>query len=398
MMLDSDGVRRNFCVCEEMCQEYSNRYGENIFRKGMIGIMKDSTVSMEQLYKITVRLFMGMGYGEKEAAYAADVLVETDRRGVDTHGVVRLDFYHMCVHRDGWINRNAQLQILRDDPPYLMVDADHGLGIIMTPQAVELAIERAKEQGVCVMGIRNSNHFGAAGYYAQKCVDQGFIALVCSNSPGTMVPIDGNQGVLGNSPWSMAIPGGNRYPDPIMFDMACSEVSRGKCETALRNGERVPPGWGVDRHGEPTTDPARILSGGFLLPFGGVKGYCVALLVEALSSMLTFASYGKGKNMKIGRDHEHTGHFVLLLDPKRFGEPEAYRDSIDAYVDTIKNSELVPGADEIIVPGELEARAIRERTANGMLLEGAVVSMLSEIARKTGQLTKGQRFRDMLKW
>lgn len=360
--------------------------------------MNDSTISMEQLSKIAVRLFMGMGYGAKEAAYAADVLVETDRRGVDTHGVVRLDFYHMCVNRSGWLNRNAQLQILRDDPPYLMADADHGLGIIMAPQAVELAIQRAKEQGVCVMGIRNSNHFGAAGYYAQKCVDQGFIALVCSNSPGTMVPIDGNQGVLGNSPWSMAIPGGNRHPDPIMFDMACSEVSRGKCETALRNGERVPPNWGVDRHGEPTTDPARILKGGFLLPFGGIKGYCVAVLVEALSSMLTFASYGKGKNMKFSGDHENTGHFVLLLDPERFGELDAYKDSIDVYVDTIKNSKPVPGADEIIVPGELEARAIKDRTANGIHLEDAVVSMLTGLAQKTGQLTQKQGFKDMLNW
>ena len=272
---------------------------------------------MEQLSMITVKLFMGMGYGKEEAEYAADVLVETNRRGVDTHGITRIGLYYRSSIAGGWSNSNAKLRVVRDEPPFLMVDADNGLGIIMTPQALEIAIPKAKERGICVMGIQNSGHFGAAGYYAAKCVEQGLVAMVCSNSPSTMAAIGGRERVLGNSPWSIAFPGGNRHPDPVMFDMACSEVSRGKCETAHRAGEQIPLGWGIDASGEPSTDPEAVLYGGSLLPFGGVKGYCIALLVEMLSSMLTFASYGNGKNM--GGAHEDTSHFVLLMDPKKFG-------------------------------------------------------------------------------
>ena len=359
-------------------------------------MVKKIRVSMEQLSKITVKLFLGMGFGELEAACAADVLVETDRRGVDTHGVTRLGFYHMCVNTENSANKNARLNILRDDPPYLMVDADCGLGIVMVPQAVKLAISKAKEQGICIMGIQNSGHFGAAGYYAVKCVEQGLVAMVCSNSPATMAPVGGRERMLGNSPWSIAFPGGNRYPDPVMFDMACSEVSRGKCETAHREGMSIPLNWGIDKNGEPSTDPAAVLYGGSLLPFGGIKGYCIALLIEVLSSMLTFASFGEEKNP--GGVFEYTSHFVLLMDPSRFGSVALYKESIDNYVESIKNSPLATGVDEIIIPGELESRSIRDRTKNGLELDEAVAASLAQVAIECGLLAKDQRFEDMLMW
>ena len=356
--------------------------------------MNKITVSMEQLYKIAVKLFLASGYNEKDAAYAADVLVETDRRGVDTHGMTRLAFYHWST-TEGGINKNARLKILRDEPPFLMVDADNGLGIIMAPQAVELAIERAAEHGICVMGVQKSNHYGAAGYYAAKCVDKGFITMVSSNSPPTAAPYGGKEKVLGNSPWSMALPGGNRHPDPVMFDMACSEVSRGTCETAQREGRQIPLGWGIDINGEPSTDPAEVLKGS-LLPFGGIKGYCVTLLVEAFSSILTFASFGNGTDMAAGR--HNTSHFVLLLDPAKFGDTATYKDGVDAYVENIKKTPLAPGAGEIIIPGELEARAIKHRTKHGRELDEAVAASLVDVAVKCGLLADDRGFEEMLAW
>jgi len=344
---------------------------------------------MDQLSTITHKLFEEMGFSKEEAAYASDVLVETDRRGVDTHGIARLTFYYRFSANPERANRNAKLHILRDEPPYLMVDADNGLGIVMAPQAVDLAIARAKENGICVMGVSNSNHFGAAGYYTAKCVEQGFISLVCSNSGPTMAPIGGKASILGNSPWSMAIPGGKRHPDPVMFDMACSEVSRGKCETAQREGEPVPLGWGLDKNGEPSTDPDAILRGGSLLPFGGIKGYCITLLIETLSSMLSFATTGKGRS---------TGHFVLLLDPARFGDLSTYQDSIDDYVESIKNAPLATGATEIIIPGELETRSIKSRTEKALDLDEAIAAGLAEVALELGLPAEGQGFDEMLLW
>ena len=358
--------------------------------------MKLYHVTMQQLSAIVRKLFMGMGYQEKEAAYAADIMTETNRRGVDTHGVTRIPFYYRNSMAEDRVNKTALLSVLRDEPPFLMVDANHGLGIIMAPQAVELAISRAKEQGICVMGIQNSGHFGAAGYYAAKCVEQGFISLVCSNTPSAMTPIGGVGRALGNSPWSMAMPGGNRHPDPIMFDMACSEVALGKLETAIRENREVPLGWGVNKEGKPTTDPVSILGGGFLLPFGGIKGYCISILIETLSSMLTFASYGNGKNM--GGANENTSHFILLLDPARFGDKEMYKKSIDEYVDSIKSTARAPGVEEILIPGEIEARAMKERTEKGMHLDEIVADSLAEVAQKCGLLTENQDFGDMLAW
>jgi len=247
-----------------------------------------------------------------------------------------------------------------------------------------------------VMGVRNGGHFGAAGYYADKCARRGFIALVCSNSGATMAPYGGKVQFLGNSPWSMAVPGGRRYPDPVIFDMACSEVSRGKCETAIREGRQVPFGWGIDKDGEPTTDPYSILKGGSLLPFGGVKGYCITVLVEMLSSMLTFASFGNAKN--VNGIHEDNGYFVLLMEPERFGGLEAYKDSFDMYVDQIKNIPLASGANEILFPGELEVRAIKTRTENGMELDEGIADSLAEVARERGLLLADQGFQDMLVW
>jgi len=358
--------------------------------------MKNYLVSGKQLLKISTKLFMGMGFTEKEAAYAADVLTETNLRGVDTHGMARVRLYNTLMNTEGRINKIAQLKIVRDEPPFLMVDADYGLGVIMAPQAAELAIQRASQQGICVMGIRNSGHFGAAGYYAAKCVQKGFISLVCSNSGATMAPYGAKVKFLGNSPWSLAIPGGNRHPDPVMFDMACSEVARGKCETAVREGKQVPLGWGINQNGEPTTDPDAILKGGCLLPFGGIKGYCIALLVELLASMLTFASSECKKG--VGGVHENVGHFILLLNPARFGNLDEFKNSIDDYVDQVKALPRAAGVNEIIVPGELEARAIKNHSEKGVELDEGVVSSLVKIARERALLSESQGFEEMLAW
>ena len=360
--------------------------------------MDTVTVSLDKLSTIVTRLFLGMGYGDRDAAYAADIMVETHRRGVDTHGVTRIPYYYGNVCAEGKVNKNAQLRIQRDEPPYLMVDADHGLGIIMAPQAAELAIRRAGEQGICVMGIQNSGHFGAAGYYAAKCVASGFISLVCSNSPPAVAPYGAKGRALGNSPWSLAIPGGKRRPDPVMFDMACSEVALGKLETAIREDRPIPYGWAIDKDGEPTTDPRSVLGGGggCLLPFGGIKGYCITMLVEILSSMLTFASYGSEKNM--GGATENTSHFILLLDPARFGDIGSFQDSMDQYVDRIKATPLAPGAEEIVIPGEIEARTIKARDAGGVALDEEVTASLAGVAKKCGLLTEDQSFADMMKW
>ena len=391
------GIAASIVRIKMLAGTRANQVIERItFKKGGFTGVGGYHISIQQLFKIVYKLFVAMGYDDADATYAADVLVETDRRGVDTHGVARLSFYNMVSNVENAVNKSAKLSIVRDEPPYIMVDGDCGLGIIMAPKAVEIAIDRAEKQGICVMGVRNAGHFGAAGYYADKCVRKGFVSLVCSNSGSIMAPHGGKEGFLGNSPWSIAVPGGNRHPDPVMFDMACSGVARGKIETALREGRQVPLGWGLDKDGNPTTDPKSILRGGCVLPLGGVKGYCITLLLEVLSSMLTFASFGNAKNFT-GK-HNDNSYFVLLLDPVKFGSLEMYRDSIDLYIDQLKSVPLAPDADEILFPGELEARAIKDRTAFGVELNEGVAASLAKVARGRGLLAQDRGFEDMLTW
>lgn len=357
-------------------------------------------ITETQELRLTQKLFEGMGFNEEDAGYASRLITRTNMRGVDSHGLARVSMYYNLVKNGRQINISAPLEVIKDSGSALLLDAHKGLGIIMASRAVELAIARAKQTGICVCAVKNSGHYGAAGCYGSMAAEAGLMSIIMSNTGPSMAPIGGRTRVLGNSPWSMAMPGGNNHTAPIMFDMACSETSWGKCQNYVRANQEIPDGWGVDETGAVTHDPLRLLTKGALLPFGGIKGYCITVMVEMMAILLADSGYGSAcGTASYTTDHpypESLGHTFIVIDPDKFCGMQAYRKSIDGYIDNLKQAPKADGITEIIVPGEIEAKAIVERRAKGMDVHAAIAADLVQVAVSIGLLPDGSTFENLL--
>lgn len=288
---------------------------------------------------------------------------------MDTHGVGRMQMITNIILSEK-INLNAKLQIVKETPSLLYLDADHGVGHAMASRAVEMTIIKAKQTGVCATSMYNSGFWGASGAYAYEIAQAGLFGISASNSGLCLAAFGGTNPTIGNSPWSMAFPGSEKYNFPIMFDMACSIVAVGKLQMALRKGEAIPEGWVIDKEGLPITDPLRAFKEGIcLLPFGGVKGYVIATLIEILTSVLSGSARGNdvGSTLVINKDGkpENVGHFLLAIDIEQFRSKADINKDLDAFIDSIKADAPAPGFKEVLVPGELEAitKAARESGA-----------------------------------
>lgn len=359
-------------------------------------------ISQEKAEHIVQKIFESMGYCPSDSKIASKVLVATDSRGVTSHGIARIPMYYAITtaNKNGQIiNQAATLKVIRDKGPIVALDADHGLGIIMAPQAMDYAIKRAKEVGICMASVVHSGHFGAAGVYSSRAAEEGFAAIVISNTGPSMVAPGSKGRVLSNCPWSIALPGGKFHTAPVLFDMATSESSWGKCEIYLRAGKEVPDTWGVDRDGQKCTDPAEILQHGALLPFGGNKGYCLTFLLEMLSVAIPGANYsyatGTDSFMKEKQIPENLGHFILVFDPTAFTSKAVYQDKVDEFVSYILG---LPAADpkrRAFVPGTLESSAIETSNKNGIEINDAVLREVQQVAIQTGLLKEGNSLFDI---
>ena len=323
------------------------------------------TVTATQLKKLTFNLLKGLGLSEEDAEYGTRVLHMADIRGIDTHGVGRIHMYSKMVE-GGRINTQAKLKTISETDTTLYLDGDCGLGIVMAARAVERCIEKAKKSGICGCSIKNSGHWGISGYYSYKIAQAGMLGLSVSNTGSVMVPYNGCDQILGNSPFSISFPGGIKYNYPIMFDIACSTVSGGRLEMAMRNSEEIPYGWLVDEEGNDTHDPFKLLQGCGLTPMAGHKGYVLAVLLEIIASAISGSAVGNDIGTTFDNcpgPKEGVGHFLLAVDISRFRPLEDIREYLDEYLDRIKTSKAKSG-EEILIPGELEDKRSRERMSN----------------------------------
>lgn len=361
-------------------------------------------VNAKQLKKLSYDLLVALGIPDEDAEYGARVLNEADIRGVDTHGVARLQSYAMMIKAEK-INTKAKLTPIVENDSLLYLDAENGLGIVMAARAVEICIEKAKKSGVCIASIKNSGHWGISGYYSQEAARKGMIGISISNSGAAMVPFGGRNRVLGNSPWSIAFPAGKKYNYPIIFDMACSTVAGGKIEMALRKNEEIPFGWLVDEMGIDTHDPTKFFKGCGLLPFGGPKGYVLATLLEILASVLSGASYGNYIGTRVSgikpsdppKMPEDVGHLLIVIDVNHIRPIEEVQDYLDKYLDDLKNSEPSLGGKGIILPGEIEARNCENRSLNNFELNEKVAEDLLKIAKEVGYVTEEATVKELFK-
>lgn len=314
-----------------------------------------------------------------DAAIVADSLVDADRRAVYSHGVVRLrDYVHRL--RTGAMKPDARLRQVAGRAPFTVVDGGNGLGQVASRAAMRRAIGYAAKQGIGAVGVRRSNHFGCAGYYSRMAAREGMVGLAFTNSSPVLAPWGGRDVVLGNNPWSIAVP---RAGGDVVLDLANSVAARGKIRAAAAAGEKIPLGWALDREGTPTADPRAALEG-IILPIGEYKGYGIAFMVDVLAGVLTGAAFADDVGSpRDAAGEANVGHLFVALDIRRVMRPVEFEKRMGALVARMKSARRWDGTAEIYVPGEIEIKKQAANEASVPLFEDAVTS-LRTVAKDVG--------------
>jgi len=350
--------------------------------------------SIEVLRDFSTRVFLHFGVSEQDAAEAADVLMAADLRGIDSHGVARLHTYFELL-QEGRINPKPQMKVVRSTASTATVDGDNGLGLVIGPQANRLAMDLAAKSGTGWVSVCNTNHFGIAGYYVVKALERDLIGWAMTNSTKLVAPLWGAEAMLGTNPIAVAFPG--KEEPPIVIDMATSAVALGKIEMAVRKGETIPLGWGMNDRGEATTNPEDIMKGGVLLPLGsdrehgGHKGYCLGMMVDILCCVLSGANWGPfaipftlRNAMPTRSVGKGIGHFFGAMRIDAFIDPDEFKAQIDEYIRVFRATRPAPGTGGPLIPGDPEREAEKVRREKGVPLTEPVVRDLLDIAANTG--------------
>lgn len=343
----------------------------------------------DALKQYVIDVFTAFGMRRADAEISAEILVESDLRGIDSHGVPRMTFYAQKL-REGLINLDAELKVTRETAATITYDADNGFGPPMAQQAMQGCIAKAKQAGVCLATVGHSNHFGIAGYYATMALRHpGMAGIAMTNASALLVPTFGKVAKLSTAPIAAAFPAGSELP--FVLDAATTAVAWGKVEIARRSNAEIPIGWAVDAEGQPVSDPWQATG---LLPLGGErltsgqKGYGLALLVEILCSQLSGSLWSRDVVYSRGPlRRSDTSHAFIAIDIAAFRPLDEYAASMDEMLGDLRGMEPVAGQERVYVPGDPEAIAYADRTERGVPVHPVVVEELRELAREVGVRT-----------
>jgi len=342
-------------------------------------------VSFEKLKNFCQQAYMKVGVPKEEAEIVADLLVRSDLRGVETHGVTRLPIYIQRLQK-GYVRRVSQITVVKERGATAFLEAHGSMGHIAAYRAMEKAMAKAEEYGLGWVSVKDSGHFGVAGLFPMMALKRDFIGYVCSNSAPMMFPWGGRERIIGNNPLAYALPA--KEYQPIVLDFSLSVVSSGKLILCRKKGEKIPLGWAFDKNGLPTDDPfAGYEGGGSLAPVGGHKGYGLVLIHEMLTAVLTggkWTRYIKSLYEDDPSGIQGTCHSFMALDPECFIGREEFKKNMDAYIKSIKESAKAPGVDEILVPGEPEFRTEQKFLKEGIPLAANTVKELKSLAISLG--------------
>ena len=322
-------------------------------------------------------IFAAYGMPPVDADRVAQCLLEADLRGIASHGVNRIPIYTKRF-RLKLVNPASALALTAPTPIATHVDGDNGMGFVVGTRAMAAALAAASTYGIGLAVASHSNHFGIAANYLLQALDAGMASLVLTNASPAMPIWGGRTPFLGTSPLGMAVPGGERQP-PLVLDMATAVAARGKIRRAAERGESIPEGWALDEHGRPTTDAAAAYRG-ILLPLAGPKGSGLSLMMEALAGVISGAAFGgEVRNQYVDfTTPQNVGHFFLAFRPDLFISREEYRARMDELVSRAKACPLAEGFEEILMPGEREARLAASRRKQGVPVTAEDYAMLAE--------------------
>jgi LDH2 family malate/lactate/ureidoglycolate dehydrogenase len=340
-------------------------------------------IHSEDLQRVGHDLLLAHGLSPEDAATVARCLVEADLRGVETHGMVRLPHYLNRV-RLGLINPRPSIRIDRPTPVAISVDGDDGFGFVVAERAMAEAIAMARDFGIGLASVRRSSHFGMAASYVLQAERAGYMSMVFTNASRAMPPWGGREPLLGTSPFAAGAPGGQQ--PPFVLDMSVAVAARGKIRLAAKRGELIPQGFGLDKDGFNTTDPARVLDGGVVLPMAGPKGSALAMMMDIFSGVFSGSAFaGDVTNHTEDFDKpQDVGHFILAIKPDLFMSMEEYRTRMDVLAKRVKSVAPAENFREVLVAGELESRQEEQRRRHGIQLPKSELDTLKAEADRHG--------------
>jgi LDH2 family malate/lactate/ureidoglycolate dehydrogenase len=336
-------------------------------------------VAAADLAGFVARAFERLGAPAADARSVAELMVEADLLGYDTHGVFRLRQYVDRL-RAGGINPTPRIAVVRESAATALVDGDNGLGHLALRRATELAIDKAARAGIGWVGVRHGNHAGPAALYVLPQTRHGMIGLAAAvGSANHVAPFGGRDLLLGTNPIAIAVPAGRQAP--FVLDMATTVAAVGKIKTLAQRGEPMPEGWMVGPDGRPLTDPTR-REEGFLLPIGGPKGYGLALAIGLLAGVLNGAACGREvvDFTKDTASPTNTGQFVAAISVAAFADPEPFGRTVDLVFDQMRGAAPLPGHDPVRIPGERRGTIRAERAAAGIPLHPNLRRELASVA------------------
>lgn len=356
--------------------------------------MSAATFPYDNLYHFAHSVFLSIGCSPDDATLATNVLLSADLRGIDSHGIARLSGY-VRLWDAKRINSKANINILHQTPSTATVDGDSGLGLVVAPKAMQIAIDKAKAVGTGWVAVQNSNHFGIAGYHAMLALDHDMIGICMTNASPLVAPTFSVERLLGTNPICVAVPAGKQ--PAFVADMATTTAANGKLEILQRKNGVAPLGWIQNKEGKPSTDPHELKVGGALLPLGGDKehgshkGYALGAVVDIFSAVLSGANYGPWVPpfpayvpMPTGMPGKGIGHFFGAMRIDAFRPASEFKEHMDNWITRFREAKTAVGFDKVLIPGDPEREMETIRREQGIPLLGPVVDDLQFLAEKFG--------------
>lgn len=356
--------------------------------------MAENVLSYQQLFDFSTAVLQKIGCSATDADLAIKVLLSADLRGIDSHGVARLSGY-VRLWEAKRVNANPDITIIHQTPSTAVVDGDSGLGLVVAPKAMQIAIDKAKNVGTGWVSVQNSNHFGIAGYHAMMALEHDMIGIALTNASPLVAPTFSVERLLGTNPICVAIPAGNE--SPFVADLATTTAANGKLEILQRKNGVAPLGWIQDKNGKPSTNPHELKGGGALLPLGGDrehgshKGYALGAVVDIFSAILSGANYGPWVPpfpayvpMPDEQPGKGIGHFFGAMRIDAFRPADDFKKHMDKWIQRFRSAKTTAEQKKVIIPGDPEREMEAERMKNGIPLMPVVLDDLKYLSEKFG--------------
>ena len=351
-------------------------------------------VKFEILESFMTEVFVKAGVPDEDAKICSEVLIEADKRGIDSHGIGRFKNIYLDRMKEGVVNPITKIDLIKEGPTTAVLDGNNGMGQVISKKAMDISIEKAKKYGLGMVAVRNSNHYGIAGYYVLRAINNNMIGITGTNARPSIAPTFGVENLLGTNPLTIGIPTNEEFP--FVIDCATSVSQRGKIEVYARSKKELPEGWVIDQSGASRTDSVKILDDLIkgtcaLTPLGGIgettagyKGYGYATVVEILSSALQDGAFLKGLlGFENGKKVPYKlGHFFIAININSFIEIEKFKNISGMILQTLRSSKKMPGENKIYTAGEKEYEAWLERKDKGIPINDSLLEEIQTLIKE----------------